>query len=80
MSNVARKQLGVGSEHLRNKHKHEHLPPHDLHVGQDVMFQDATSKVVVSIYYHKPVLTTKKLQYYYKGPGQVSPIGKRKHT
>ena len=44
MSKVARKQLCLDSELRRNKHKHEQLPPHDLHVGQDVMFQDATSK------------------------------------
>ena len=44
MSNAARKQLGLHSEDLRNTSKHEHLPSHDLHVGQDVMFQDATSK------------------------------------
>ena len=44
MSNSARKQFGLDSELLRNKHKNEHLPLHDLHLGQDVMFQDATSK------------------------------------
>ena len=44
MSNVARKQLGLHSEQLRNKHKHEQLLLHDLHVGQDVMFQDAKRK------------------------------------
>ena len=44
MSNAARKQLGLDSELLRNKHKNEHLPSHDLHVAQDVMFQYATSK------------------------------------
>ena len=44
MSNAARKQLGLDSVWLRNKHKNEHLPSHDLHLGQDVMFQDATSK------------------------------------
>ena len=44
MSNAARKQLGLDSEQLRNKHKHEHLPSHDLHVAQDVMFQDVPSK------------------------------------
>ena len=44
MSNAARRQLGLESEQLRNKHKNEHLPLHDLHIGQDVMFQDATSK------------------------------------
>ena len=44
MSNAARKQLALDSEDLRNTCKHEHLPTHDLHVGQDVMFQDVTSK------------------------------------
>ena len=44
MSNAARKQLGLESEQLRNKHKNEHLPSNDLHICQDVMFQDATSK------------------------------------
>ena len=44
MSNAARKQLGLDSELLRNKHKNEHLPSHHLHVGQDVMFQDSKSK------------------------------------
>ena len=44
MSNAARKQLGLHSEQLRNLNKYEHLPMHDLHVGQNVMFQDATSK------------------------------------
>ena len=44
MSNTARKQLSLHSEELRNINKHEHLPMHDLHVGQNVMFQDATSK------------------------------------
>ena len=31
-------------EKLRNINKNEHLPSHDLHIGQDVMYQDATSK------------------------------------
>ena len=44
MSNAARKQLGLHSEELRNIDKHEHLPMHNLHVGQNVMFQDTTSK------------------------------------
>ena len=41
---MLQKQLGLHSENLKNTSKHEHLPSHDLHVGQDVMFQDATSK------------------------------------
>ena len=44
MPNATRKQLGLDSEWLRNKHKNEHLPLHDLYLGQDVMFQDETSK------------------------------------
>ena len=44
MSNAARKKLGLHSEEHRNINKHEHLPAHDLLVGQNVMFQDATSK------------------------------------
>ena len=44
MSSTARKQCGLHSEDHRNTSKHEHLPSHDLHVGQDVMFQDMTSK------------------------------------
>ena len=44
MSNAARKQLGLQPEKLRNFNKNEHLPSHDLHIGQDVMYQDASSK------------------------------------
>ena len=44
MSHVARKQLGLDPEQLRNKYKNEHLPSHDLHLGQDVMFQVSISK------------------------------------
>ena len=44
VSNATRRQLGLEAEQLRNKHKNEHLPLHDLNIGQDVMFQDATSK------------------------------------
>ena len=44
MSNEARKQLGLQAEKLRTVYKNECLPSHDLHIGQDVMYQDATSK------------------------------------
>ena len=44
MSNTARKQLGLDFEDLRNKYKNEHLPSHDLHIDQEVMYQDSTSK------------------------------------
>ena len=44
MSNAARKQIGLDPEQLRSKFKNEHLLLHDLHLGQDVMFQDSTSK------------------------------------
>ena len=44
MSNAARKQLGIQPEVVRNNDKHAVLPMHDLHVGQDVMYHDSTSK------------------------------------
>ena len=44
MSNVARKQLGLDPEQLRSKEKNEHLPSHGQQLGQDVIFQDSTSK------------------------------------
>ena len=44
LSNAARQQFGLQSEKCRNVNKYEHLPSHDLHIGQDVMYQDATSK------------------------------------
>ena len=44
MSNAARKQLGLDCEDLRNKYKNEHLPSHDLHLDQEVMYQDSTNK------------------------------------
>ena len=44
MSNAARQQLGLQSEWLKTFHKNEHLPSHDLHIGQEVMYQNATSK------------------------------------
>ena len=44
MSNAARQQLSLQSAKLRNVNKNEHLPSNDLHIGQDVMYQNATSK------------------------------------
>ena len=44
MSNTARQQLGLQPEKLRTVNKNEHLPSYDLHIGQDVVHQDATSK------------------------------------
>ena len=44
MSNAARKQLGIQPEVVKNNDKNAVLPTHDLHVGQDVMFQDYASK------------------------------------
>ena len=44
MSNAARQQFGLEPEKLRTVYKNEHLPSHDLHTGQDVMYQDVTSK------------------------------------
>ena len=44
MCKTARMQLVLQPEKLRPVYKNEHLPSHDLHIGQDVMYQDATSK------------------------------------
>ena len=44
MCNSARRQLGLEAEKLRIKTKNETLPSHDLHLGQDVMMQDPSSK------------------------------------
>ena len=44
MSNAARKQLGLDCEDLRIKYKNEHLPSHDLHIDQEALYQDSTSK------------------------------------
>ena len=44
LSSAARQQLCLQPEKLRTVYKNEHLPSHDLHNGQDVMYQDAMSK------------------------------------
>ena len=44
MSNAARHQLGLQPEKLRTVYMNEHLPSHDLHTGQDVMYQDVARK------------------------------------
>ena len=38
MSNMARTHQGLGSEQLRVNSKNEHLPTHDFHIGQSVMY------------------------------------------
>ena len=38
MSNVARAQQGLGSEQLKVNSKNKHLPTHDFHIGQSVMY------------------------------------------
>ena len=37
-------KLGLEAEKVRTKTKNENLPLHDLHLGQDVIMQDPTSK------------------------------------
>ena len=44
MSNAARQQLGLQAEKLRTVNKNEHLPSHDLHTRQDVVYHDTTRK------------------------------------
>ena len=44
MSNAVRKQFGKQPELVRNSDKHAVLPTHAPYVGQQVMFEDSTSK------------------------------------
>ena len=38
MSNAARRQKGLDCEELKAHCKNEHLPTHDFHIGQSVMY------------------------------------------
>ena len=44
MSHGARRQKGLDCENLRTHCKNEHLPMHDIHLHQAVMYQDPASK------------------------------------
>ena len=44
MSHARRKQKGLDCENLRTHCKYEHLPIHDLHLQQAVMYQDPACK------------------------------------
>ena len=44
ISTVVRYQLRLNPEQLRSKYKNEHVPSHDLHLGQHVMYQESTSE------------------------------------
>ena len=44
MSNVARIQQGLGSEQLRVSNKNEHLPTHDFHIGQSIMYLNLVNR------------------------------------
>ena len=44
MSSAARIQQGLGSEQLRVNNKNEHLPTHDYHIGQSVMYLNPMNK------------------------------------
>ena len=43
MSNAACRQLGIAAEQTTAK-KDQHLPSHDLHIQQKVMYQDPVTK------------------------------------
>ena len=43
MSNAACRQLGIAAEQPTTN-KNQHLPSHDLHIGQEVMYQDSVTK------------------------------------
>ena len=44
MSNAARAQQGLGSEQLKVNNMNEHLPTHDFHIGQSVMYLNPANK------------------------------------
>ena len=44
MSSTARIQQGLGSEQLRVNNKNSHLPTHDCHTGQSVMYLSPINK------------------------------------
>ena len=44
LSNAAKWQMGLHSDHLRVNQKNQHLPTHDLYLDQDVMYQDTTAR------------------------------------
>ena len=44
MSSTAGRQQGLGSEQLRVTNKNEHLPTHDYHIGQSVMYLNPINK------------------------------------
>ena len=44
MSSTARIQQGLGSEQLRVNNKNEHLPTHDYHIGQSVLYLNPMNK------------------------------------
>ena len=67
MSNAARKQIGIQPEVIKKIDKHEQLPTYNLHVGQHVMYQDSSSKQMVSSCDWKFVSWDKKLQDKNKG-------------
>ena len=46
MSNVAKRQLGITVEQL-STNKTQHLPSHDFHIGQEVMYQSPVTKEMV---------------------------------
>ena len=80
MSNATRQWLGLQTEMLRIKMKNEHLPSHDLCLGQNVMMQDPTSKrwypVVITRLCKEPrsyQVTTKDGVTYRKMQSQLKP-------
>ena len=43
MLNAVHRQLGIAAEQT-TANKNQHLPSHDLHIGQEVMYQDSITK------------------------------------
>ena len=80
ISDAARKQLGLDCEDLRTKYKNEHLPSHDLHLNQAVMYQDPKTKrwfpATISKLWPEPriyIITTKEGVQYRKMQTYLKP-------
>ena len=43
MSNAAHRKLGIAAEQI-TANKNQHLPLHDLRIGQEFMYQDSITK------------------------------------
>ena len=87
MSHAARKQKGLHCEKSRTHCKNEHLPMHDLHLHQAVMYQDPASKrwypATITRLCQEPrsyIVTTKQGVQYRKTQSHLKPYKPQEDT